>query len=43
MRAAYDALDDEIREQIADLAAYHSLFYSQAKVGQNPPWGLPTA
>ena len=39
MRAAYDALDDEIREQIADLAAYHSLFYSQAKVGHKPSVG----
>ncbi len=39
MRAAYDVLDDEIREQIADLAAYHSLFYSQAKVGHKPSVG----
>ena len=39
MRAAYDVLDDEIREQIADLAAYHSLFYSQAKVGHKPAVG----
>ena len=33
MRAAYDELDDETRERIADLAAYHSLYYSQAKIG----------
>lgn len=35
MRAAYDALDQATREQIADLAAYHSLFYSQSKVGHS--------
>lgn len=35
MRGAYDALDDETKEQIAELAAYHSLFYSQAKVGHS--------
>lgn len=33
MRAAYEALDDDTREQIADLAAYHSLVYSQARAG----------
>ena len=33
MRAAYDALDDALRERIADLAAHHSLAYSQAKLG----------
>lgn len=32
-RAAYDALDDAMRERIANLAAYHSFFYSQAKIG----------
>ena len=32
-RAAWDALDDEMRERIANLAAYHSYFYSQAKIG----------
>lgn len=32
-RAAYDALDDAIRERISDLSAYHSFFYSQAKIG----------
>lgn len=36
MRAAYDALDEEMRERIADLCAYHSLYYSQAKVGHSP-------
>lgn len=33
MRAAYDALDEPIRERIAGLAAYHSLKYSQARAG----------
>jgi alpha-ketoglutarate-dependent taurine dioxygenase len=33
MRAAYDELDDETTEKIADLAAYHSLYFSQAKIG----------
>ena len=33
MRAAYDALDDEIRERIGGLCAHHSLRYSQAKLG----------
>jgi alpha-ketoglutarate-dependent taurine dioxygenase len=32
-RAAYDALDAETRQRIAPLAAYHSYFYSQAKIG----------
>jgi alpha-ketoglutarate-dependent taurine dioxygenase len=33
MRAAYDALDDATRTRIADLCAYHSIVYSQAKAG----------
>ena len=33
MRAAYEALDDATRSRIADLAAYHSIAYSQAKAG----------
>lgn len=32
-RAAYAALDSKTRDRIADLAAYHSYFYSQAKLG----------
>ena len=32
-RAAYDALDSATRAQIAQLNAYHSYFYSQAKLG----------
>lgn len=33
MRAAYDALSPEMKARIAHLSAYHSLHYSQAKVG----------
>jgi alpha-ketoglutarate-dependent taurine dioxygenase len=33
MRAAYDALDDATRRRIANLRAYHSIVYSQAKAG----------
>lgn len=32
-RAAYDALDDAMKAQIENLSAYHSFFYSQAKIG----------
>jgi alpha-ketoglutarate-dependent taurine dioxygenase len=34
MRAAYDALRDDLRARIDQLAAHHSLEYSQAKIGQ---------
>ncbi|MDP6377598.1 MAG: TauD/TfdA family dioxygenase [Pseudomonadales bacterium] len=33
MRDAYDCLDDATKGKIADLSAYHSLFYSQAQIG----------
>lgn len=33
MRAAYDALDEERRAMVERLAAYHSLHYSQSKLG----------
>jgi alpha-ketoglutarate-dependent taurine dioxygenase len=36
MRAAYDALDDETRRRIAGLSAFHSLYYSQARLGVDP-------
>ena len=36
MRAAYEALDDETRELIEGLGAYHSLYYSQGRVGSLP-------
>ncbi len=39
MRAAYDALDAETRARIADLSAYHSLYYSQSKLGHTPKKG----
>jgi len=33
MRAGYDALDDTTKAKIENLSAYHSLYYSQAKLG----------
>ena len=36
MRAAYDALDDGMRNRVEALSAYHSLHYSQAKLGLPP-------
>ncbi len=36
MRAAYEALDDETRQRIQDLSAFHSLHYSQGKLGHAP-------
>lgn len=36
MRAAYEALDDQTRALIADLSAYHSLYYSQGRSGYLP-------
>ena len=39
MRAAYEVLAPEMRDRIADLSAYHSLHYSQAKIGHIPEKG----
>ena len=39
MRAAYDALDDATQERIAGLAAYHSIAWSQAQVGDHTERG----
>ncbi|MCY4344586.1 MAG: TauD/TfdA family dioxygenase [Gammaproteobacteria bacterium] len=39
MRAAYQALDDAMRARIEGLAAYHSLFHSQAKIGHQAKAG----
>ena len=39
MRAAYDALDDAMKDRIAGLAAYHSLYHSQAKIGHKAEEG----
>jgi alpha-ketoglutarate-dependent taurine dioxygenase len=36
MRAAYEALDDQTRRRIAGLSAFHSLYYSQARIGMAP-------
>lgn len=36
MRHAYDALDDDTKELIADLEAHHSLYYSQGRAGYLP-------
>ena len=33
MRAAYDALDQDMKERVEGLSAYHSLYQSQAKIG----------
>ncbi len=39
MRAGYEALDEETRNRISGLSAYHSLYYSQAKIGHAPKEG----
>lgn len=39
MRAAYAALDEQTRDRIAGLSAYHSLFYSQGRIGHTPEVG----
>lgn len=33
MRAAYEALDDEMRERVGSLSAHHSLYHSQQRIG----------
>ncbi len=35
MRAAYDALDPDMRAKVEALSAYHSLHYSQSKLGHD--------
>jgi len=42
MRAAYEALDDATRARIANLCAYHSIVYSQAKAGFSTDVGYGT-
>ena len=39
MRAAYEALDDSMKESIRDLSAYHSLYHSQAQIGHDAKSG----
>lgn len=36
MRAAYDALDETTRAKLEGLSAFHSLYYSQSKLGHQP-------
>ena len=36
MRAAYDALDPATRERVQAMSAFHSLYYSQARIGIDP-------
>ena len=36
MRAAYDALDPATRERVQGMSAFHSLYYSQARIGIDP-------
>jgi alpha-ketoglutarate-dependent taurine dioxygenase len=36
MRAAYEELDDATRERVGNLSAYHSLYYSQFRLGIDP-------
>ena len=33
MRAAYDALDEPLRDKVDQLSAHHSLYYSQSRLG----------
>ncbi len=35
MRAAYDALSEDLQDKLATLSAYHSLHYSQSKLGHD--------
>ncbi len=39
LRAGYDALDDDLRERVQRLSAYHSLHHSQRKAGFKPEEG----
>ena len=39
MRAAFDALDEQARNRVSGLSAYHSLFYSQNRIGHEPEVG----
>ena len=39
MRAGFDALEEDTKERISDLSAYHSLWYSQSKLGHKPKVG----
>jgi alpha-ketoglutarate-dependent taurine dioxygenase len=39
MRAGYEALDNDLRAKVENLTAYHSLYYSQSKLGHMPKPG----
>ncbi len=39
LRAGYDALPKATQERVQQLRAYHSLYYSQAKIGHEPKQG----
>jgi alpha-ketoglutarate-dependent taurine dioxygenase len=39
MRAAYDALDEVTKARTATLSAYHSLYYSQGRIGHQAAVG----
>lgn len=39
MRAAYEALSEDVRRQVDGLTAHHSLYYSQSKLGHAPRAG----
>jgi len=39
MRAAYQALDPDMRARIRDLSAFHSLYFSQGRIGRGPKEG----
>jgi alpha-ketoglutarate-dependent 2,4-dichlorophenoxyacetate dioxygenase len=39
MRAAYDALDEVTKARLAKLSAYHSLYYSQGRIGHKAAVG----
>ena len=36
MRAAYDALDPATRQRVHEMSAFHSLYYSQSRIGIDP-------
>ncbi|MYD42719.1 MAG: TauD/TfdA family dioxygenase [Gammaproteobacteria bacterium] len=40
MRAAYEALDDDMKAKIANLEACHSLYYSQSQIGHIVDTGM---
>ncbi len=39
LRAGFDQLDDELKQQVSKLSAFHSLYHSQEKAGFSPEEG----